>query len=38
MKPNATASDSHQKVAPLRVAVIEDDRVVRVLLEKFIAK
>jgi DNA-binding NarL/FixJ family response regulator len=38
MKPNETASDSHQKVAPLRVAVIEDDRVMRVLLEKLIIK
>ena len=38
MKPISNSSDSAEKAAPLRVAVIEDDRVMRALLEKLIAK
>lgn len=38
MKPKSNSSDSGEKAAPLRVAVIEDDRVMRALLEKLIAK
>jgi DNA-binding NarL/FixJ family response regulator len=38
MNPTATSSDSREKAAPLRVAVIEDDRIMRSLLEKLITK
>lgn len=38
MNSNAASSDSGDKVAQLRVAIIEDDRVMRVLLEKLITK
>lgn len=37
MKPNASSPDSGGK-APLRIAVIEDDKIMRKLLEKLIAK
>jgi DNA-binding NarL/FixJ family response regulator len=38
MKKTATSSNSGEMTAPLRVAVIEDDRVMRSLLEKLIGK
>lgn len=38
MKPSAISSHSGEKTAPLRVAVIEDDRIMRVMLEKLICK
>lgn len=38
MNPTATPADSGEQTAPLRVAVIEDDRIMRSLLEKLIAK
>ena len=38
MKPKADSPDSGGKPAPLRVGVIDDDRIMRILLEKLISK
>ena len=38
MKPNSVSAHSGEKTAPLQVAVIEDDRTMRSLIEKLIAK